>query len=289
MHVAEHPSSPYYRPKILERADSIRGPDTAENADYLPQKVRESIWRFLCLRAELLMSAPGLDRKTYQDFPPADRLSDDEDPEVVAKNTYSNGYVWPHRWISFKRSLHDEKQQAYSLLNAWRNEIKKDRSVPRHVLEVINEIIDGFYFGSDLCVNLRVRKPKNKFGHCVEDVEPRTLYPNLPEDAAHFMATAHNALLNLLHWLDQDISDRTRIKKENEQSLRHENDLRMREDALTRREKRHAAAVKKTKQRLAAEAERAKQLMDAANERMREAMMLAEMARRATASTQDSF
>lgn len=282
MHVAEHPSSPYYRPKILERADSIRGPDTAENADYLPQKVRESIWRFLCLRAELLMSAPGLDRKTYQDFPPADRLSDDEDPEVVAKNTYSNGYVWPHRWISFKRSLHDEKQQAYSLLNAWRNEIRKDQSVPRPMLDVINEIIEGFYFGSDLCVDLRVRKPKNQYGCCVEDPQPRTLYPDLPEEAAHFMAVTHNAMLDLLHWLDQDLPNRVKIKDENEKSLRRERDLRMREESLAKREKRHAAAVKKTKQRLAAEAERAKRLMDAANERMREAMMLAEMARQAT-------
>lgn len=287
MHVAEQPNGHFYRPASIGLASYIRGIPKYRDGDVsaertIPDSVREAIWNFLRHRASFLMAAPGLDMNTYRDHPTESELSDDEHPEEVAVNTHSNEYGWPPRWGSIERRFGgqgDVQAQAFSLLNQWCNDLKKNREVLRPVIEEIGKVLDRYYFGADLHVALRVRQPKNEYGVCTEEIEYRKLRGDAPPDLAEFAATAHNSMIEILSWMDRDLPQRKEDAEARWAASKQQRDLNEQAKALFVREKRHAAAVKKVKARLAEEKAEAQSLMDAANRRMEEAMAMVKMAK----------
>ena len=126
MHVAEVRNGKFYRPASIGVAPSLHGTKDALNdssgVQYLPSDVRDAIWNFLRKRAEFLMGAPGLDMKTYQDFPAASQIGEGDDPKQMCVNTFADQYSWPPRWRAIERTptRGDAQSEAYVQLNRWR-------------------------------------------------------------------------------------------------------------------------------------------------------------------------
>ena len=266
MHVAE--SARFYRPRSLV---SVSRFDRS-----LPASVREAVQSFLERRAELLLGAPGLDRKTYCDRPPEDRLDKDEQRDEVLVAHFADDY-WPHRWCAVGKVPNNDPHTVEGLVQQRLNQMVKalrDEGL-REASDVVFAMLNQRYRGCHVNVLLRTRQPRNSYGVCVEDIEYRSLSGDLPEDVANFVAAAHNALIALLAWVDRDLAQRLQDHHHGEQLARREADTERKIEQLLAREKRHREAVKKVKVKLAQEKAAAANLMAAANQRMNEAMTMA--------------
>lgn len=279
MHIAEQPNGKFYRPAFVGPGRSYRAFHGTLPAS-IPEYVRNAVWTFLERRASLLMSAPGLDMKTYTEHPPKDRLSPGEEPARVAVNTFSDEHTWPPRWGAYERHLDrgSAMWQAYSLMNDWLIDLKKNRGtngISREVVEAINEAIERLYFASTMHVRMPERQAPDADGYCTEDINRHTLRDDAQPDLAEFACVAHNAMIALLHWIDQDIPQREEALKAQNERYRQERDIEQKLDSLIAREKRHAAAVRRVKEKLAKEKAEAERLLAEANQRMSEAMTMA--------------
>lgn len=280
MHAAEQPNGKFYRPVIAGPGRSSRSLlAMSEVQASIPDDVRTAIWVFLERRASFLMGAPGLDMKTYAEHPPKDRLSHGEDA-ATATNTYSDGYAWPPRWGLYERRFSHESVmgQVYALMNNWRNDLRSNRKsngLPREVIDAIGEVISGLYFASTMHVSMPERRESDEDGYCREDFKQYTLREDAQSDLAEFACAAHNAMITLLHWLDQDIPARAESLKARDERYRQEREMERKLDSLIAREKRHAAAVKRVKDKLVKEKAEAERLLAEANQRMSEAMSMA--------------
>lgn len=281
MHVAEQSNGSFYRP--LSVGTSKCWPKSKSKVPAsIPDDVCDAIWDFLKIRASFLMSAPGLDMKTYAEHPAKDRLSDHENPEIVSVNTFSDAHTWPPRWGQYERRFSEDSVmgQVYSLMQKWLVDLQVNRAtngIPEDVFKGIGQVIGNLYFGARMHVCLPERRAPDQDGYCLEDIELRTLRDDVQSDLAEFACTAHNAMIELLHWLDLDIPNRIEAIKARDDRYRKERDIEAKMMALTAREKRHAAAVKRVKDKLAKEKAEIKQLLDQANERMKEAMVMANL------------
>lgn len=280
MHAAEQPNGHFYRPIIAGPGRSSRVLHTMTDVQKsIPEYVRDAIWMFLERRASFLMGAPGLDMKTYIEHPPKDRLSHGEDA-ATATNTYSDDHAWPPRWHAYERRFdHDSLMgQVYTLMNSWRNDLRQNRKtngLSHEVIEAIGEVISGLWFASTMHVSMPERREPDADGYCREDFKQYTLRKDAQSDLAEFACAAHNAMVTLLHWLDQDIPERAEALKARDERRRQERDMERRLESLIAREKRHAAAVKRVKEKLAKEKTEAERLLAEANQRMNEAMAMA--------------
>lgn len=282
MHAAEQPNGHFYRPIIAGPGRSAASRTLlamSETQKSIPEYVRDAIWMFLERRASFLMGAPGLDMKTYIEHPPKDRLSHGEDA-ATATNTYSDGHAWPPRWHVYERRFANDSVmgQVYTLMNSWRNDLRQNRKtngLSHEVIEAIGEVISGLYFASTMHVSMPERHEPDADGYCREECKQYTLREDAQSDLAEFACAAHNAMVTLLHWLDQDIPEQAEALKARDERRRQERDMERRLDSLIAREKRHAAAVKRVKEKLAKEKDEAERLLIEANQRMSEAMAMA--------------
>lgn len=280
MHVAEQPDGHFYRPAIAGPGRNSRAlAAMTEVQKSIPDDVRTAIWIFLERRASFLMGAPGLDMKTYIEHPPKDRLSANEDA-ATATNTFSDGYAWPPRWVTYERRLSHESLmgQVYTLMNGWRNDLRQNRKVnglSQEIIEAIDEVIGNLYFASTMHVSMPERREPDAEGHCREEFKQYALRNDAQPDLAEFACAAHNAMVTLLHWLDQDIPERAEALGARDKRRQQERDIERRLDSLIAREKRHAAAVKRVKEKLAQEKAEAERLLAEANQRMSEVMTMA--------------
>lgn len=282
MHAAEQTNGHFYRPVIAGPGRSYASKSLMTMTDVqksIPEYVRDAIWMFLECRASFLMGATGLDMKTYIEHPPKDRLSHGEDA-ATATNTYSDGHAWPPRWHAHERRCgHDSLMgQVYTLMNSWRNDLRQNRKsngLSQEVIDAIGEVISNLYFASTMHVSIPERREPDADGYCREEFKQHTLREDVQSDLAEYACATHNAMLTLLHWLDQDISERAEALKARDERHRQERDMERRLDSLIAREKRHATAVKRVKERLAKEKTEATRLLAEANQRMSEAMAMA--------------
>lgn len=265
MHIAASPA--FYQPRSLSPAPGL--PD-------LPESVREALTLALQKRAELLLQAPGIDRATYCDRPPSDRIEPEEDPAQVSALSFANAY-WPHRWGGLRRWRNNEpatpegvvQQRLLALIEALRRDGQSDAA------DMVRDLWRSFADGDGVQVQLRVRAPVNRYGVCVEDITYAELTGPLPETVCEFIVAAHNALIALLAWLDADLTTRRTDRDRAIRLEQREAEQERRIEALLARERRHHEAVKKVKAKLAQEKADAKALLEAANQRMAEAMTMA--------------
>lgn len=282
MHAAEQPNGHFYRPVIAGPGRSAASQTLfamSEVQKSIPEYVRDAIWMFLERRASFLMGAPGLDMKTYIEHPPKDRLSNGEDA-VTATNTYSDSHAWPPRWHAYERRFdHDSLMgQIYALMNSWRNDLRQNRKtngLSHEVIEAIGEVISGLWFASTMHVSMPERREPDADGYCREDFKQYTLREDAQSDLAGFACATHNAMVTLLHWLDQDIPERAEALKARDERRQQERNMERQLYSMIAREKRHTAAVKRVKEKLAQEKAEAKRLLAEANRRMSEAMAMA--------------
>lgn len=238
MHATELPGGRFYRPASLNQVKQGEG-DSVQHE--LPSPLREGIWAFLRAREEMLMRAPGLNMQSYCDYPKLDELFSDEREEDVCSSHHANDDGWPHRWRDHPRRLdvNEPQGKAHDLLVRWCESLKYDGevAVPREVVSEIERLLERYAFAANLRVAMRVRQ------HHLEhqfDFAPTTqhceLHSDLPQDVAQFMALAHNAVIDLLAWLDTDQAVR-RANHLLAQSLTdRERDLQARESAVAARE-----------------------------------------------------
>lgn len=269
MHIAD--SERFYRPRSAD-------PKAAVGAA-LPAAVREAIDLFLQRRAVLLISSPEVDRKTYCDHPALDRLDRDEQPEEVCVSHFADNF-WPHRWgsMGYQRSLDPKtpEGQVYQRLNLLRQNLAKEGQ--RDVAEIISDLMTTFSRGTHVNLMQRVRQPRNQYGVCVEDIEYHNLTEPLSDSVAEFMASAHNAVIALLGWLDSDLEQRQSDHQRSLRLMRREEESERKLKLVLDRERRHREAVKKVKGRLAQQKAETEALLATANQRMAEAMAMAALA-----------
>ena len=115
----------------------------------------------------------------------------------------------------------------------------------------------------------------NAYG--IERMVRKDIARDAPFDLADFAATAHNTIIELLRWMDEELPERNAAMQARDTRFAEEQALQRKIDAHQARERRHAAAVKKAKALLAKEKVEAQALMEAANQRMKEAMTMAEL------------
>lgn len=238
MHAAELPGGRFYRPVSISQASM--GEDGSIHPE-LPGPLREGVWAFLRARADMLMRAPGLDMQSYCDHPKPDELFSDEREESVCSNHHANDDGWPHRWASQPRRLAEDSVpgKAHETLTKWCASLKHggENAVPLDVVTEIERLLERYAQAVNLRVAMRVRKHKAHFHFdFAPTTEHRSLHPDLPHDVAHFMAVAHNTVIDLLAWLDTDLAARRANHLLSQSLTDRERDLQARESAVAARE-----------------------------------------------------
>lgn len=281
MHIAEFPSGPFYRPKILSRAAS------GDAESELPPKIRDRLWQVLRLRAEMLMSLPDEERKAYRDRPRLEDLDEGDEPAKASSNTFGDDQ-WPPRWVSYEfTSPKGIGNDVYLLINEWRNQLKKQKEVSAEALKEINGIIDRYYFRSSICFRAQTRMSPNQHGIRVLGATSCEIESFVPNGVAQFASAAHNALIDIMIWLDHDLQERRRIREALVSMRERDMEITKEKVALHRERKKLERETSQAKRMLDKERREIKALRKEAEARMKEALALAELAKAALQSRHD--